>query len=47
MKLTAKQIEQLHRIWEEEDEETPEEWFPTADELIAESPTGTLKGVSL
>ena len=47
MKLTKRQIEQLHHIWQEEDEKTPEEWFPSAEQMIEESPTGTLKGVSL
>ena len=47
MKLTKRQLDELYRIWREEDEEEPEEWAPTAEEMIAASPTGTLKGVSL
>ena len=37
----------LHEIYVQEENEEPELWTPDADELIRQSPTGTLKGKSL
>ena len=45
--LTHKILEELAHIYEQEESEEPEEWLPSADELIEQSPTGTLKGRSL
>ena len=51
-RITKKQLEELKRLWADESEDPEEwepetEWFPSVEVLIAESATGTLKGVSL
>ena len=47
VKLTNRILEELARIYEQEESKEPEVWLPSADELIEQSPTGTLKGRSL
>ena len=37
----------LREIYEREENEEPELWTPDAEEMIEQSPTGTLKGISL